>query len=58
MNFRKREKARACCSMEKERLVDRLADCDAYAKDERGRHICYRAAARESGRRARRCSVA
>lgn len=55
MNYRDREKAQTCCSREKERLIDRLADCDAHAEDSDQRHLCYRAAARESGRRARRC---
>jgi hypothetical protein len=46
-----------CCSNEKERLKAVLNDCDAHSADRRQRHECYRAAARDSGRRAKRCMI-
>jgi hypothetical protein len=48
-------KARGCCSREKERLVSALDECDRRAKDVKGRHFCYRSAARKSGERSKQC---
>jgi hypothetical protein len=51
-------KARNCCSMEKKRLMKALEKCQFCSDDYETFHSCYRAAARESGERARSCIIA
>lgn len=51
-------KARECCSKEKESLMKALEKCEFCADDNEAFHNCYRAAARESGERARACMIA
>ncbi len=51
------EKARSCCSMEKQRLMDALEQCDLSSDNYEDFHDCYRKAARESGERARACII-
>jgi hypothetical protein len=51
-------KARKCCSMEKERLMEALVKCHFCSDDYEAFHNCYREAARESGERARSCMIA
>lgn len=51
-------KSRKCCSMEKKRLMEALEKCDLCSDDYEAFHNCYRAAARDSGERARSCMIA
>lgn len=48
---------RQCCSLEKTRLMEELRKCDCSTSYEEF-HECYRDAAKESGQRARSCTVA
>lgn len=50
------EKIKACCSQEHERLKEHLAYCDSPSRTEEQKHHCYRFAAWQSGRRAKRCT--
>ena len=50
-------KSKACCSLEKEHLTDVLFACDYCSSTMEERHICYRKAAKESGKRSRQCIV-
>ncbi len=49
------KKAKRCCTTEHTRLVERLDACDDRARTHAERRRCYRAAARTSGRRSRKC---
>jgi hypothetical protein len=49
--------AKACCSLEKERLVEELRSCDYDTTSPEERHECYRFAAKKSGRRAKQCLI-
>ncbi len=49
------KKAKRCCSAEHTRLVERLDACDLNPRSHADRRRCYRIAARESGRRSRKC---
>jgi hypothetical protein len=49
------QKARRCCSREKARLSEHLDACDTRSGGITARRRCYRIAAKESGRRARKC---
>ena len=51
-----RKRTKACCSREHERVKDEIAYCDSYSRTEEQKHHCYRFAAWQSGRRARRCA--
>ena len=53
-----KEQAKACCAKEHERLKDHLAHCDSPSRTEEQKHHCYRFAAWQSGRRAKRCTQA
>ena len=50
--------AKACCANEKARLMDVLFECDYGTQSIEERHLCYRKAAKESGRRSRECLAA
>ena len=50
-------KAKRCCSREKARLSEHLGACDIRPGGPAARRRCYRIAAKESGRRARKCIV-
>lgn len=51
-----RSKAKACCSRERDRIVNELSKCDSG--DRAGyRHRCYRSVARKSGERAKQCML-
>ena len=47
--------AKACCTNEKNRLMDVLFECDYCTESVQERHLCYQKAAKESGKRAREC---
>jgi len=47
--------AKACCTDEKDRLMQDLYVCDYCTTSLEDRHHCYQRAAKESGRRARQC---
>jgi hypothetical protein len=47
--------AKACCSMENDRLKEHLNYCDSPSRTEEQKHHCYRYAAWQSGRRAKKC---
>lgn len=49
--------SKACCFHEKERLMDVLFACDYCTESMEERHLCYRKAAKESGRRSRECLI-
>ena len=50
-------KARECCSREKDRLVEELRECDYDTISPEERHLCYRWAAKKSGRRSKECLI-
>jgi hypothetical protein len=50
-------KAARCCSMEKKRLMKELKKCDLCSDNYEEFHNCYRAAAKESGKRSRACII-
>lgn len=50
-----KSKAKRCCSIEHERLIDRLEACEIGTNTDGDRHACYRQAARISGDRAKEC---
>jgi len=52
-----KEKTKACCAKERERLAEHIAHCDSPTKSADERHHCYRFAAWQSGRRTRRCAA-
>ena len=47
----------ACCSMERQRLVEELRKCDYCTTTFEEHNRCYTQAARRSGERARSCVV-
>ncbi len=47
--------AKACCSMEHDKLKAHLNYCDSPSRTEEQKHHCYRYAAWQSGRRAKKC---
>jgi hypothetical protein len=51
------EKAKRCCSREHIRLVAQLDACDTNPRSAEDRRRCYRAAAKSTGRRSRKCIV-
>jgi hypothetical protein len=51
-----RSKAKACCSVEKERVSREVARCDSASSADY-RHRCYRSVARKSGERSRNCMI-
>ncbi|MBF0469386.1 MAG: hypothetical protein HQK61_10965 [Desulfamplus sp.] len=55
-NIKAKSKAKACCSLEKKRLMNVLKSCDAYSESIE-RHLCYKKAAKESGRRSKACML-
>ncbi|MCG8566147.1 MAG: hypothetical protein MI747_13800 [Desulfobacterales bacterium] len=55
MIFKDKRRVKACCTKEKKRLMDELRVCDYGTTSPEERHLCYREAARQSGRRARTC---
>jgi len=50
-------KAKRCCSREKVRLAEHLDACDTRSGGTAARRRCYRIAAKDSGRRARKCII-
>lgn len=50
-----RKRARDCCSKEYQTLTNHLSYCDSPSRTEEQKHRCYRFAAWQSGRRAKRC---
>ena len=50
-------RAKRCCSREKVHLSEHLDACDARSGGTASRRRCYRIAAKESGRRARKCII-
>jgi hypothetical protein len=48
-------RAKACCSMEHDKLKAHLKYCDSPSRTEEQKHHCYRYAAWQSGRRAKKC---
>ena len=55
MRMKNKTSIKACCTTEKKRLMDELRTCDYGTSSPEERHLCYREAARQSGRRARAC---
>jgi hypothetical protein len=55
MNPTDKEKAKQCCRQAHEKLLEHLEHCDTSAQNENQRHHCYRHAAWQSGRQARKC---
>ncbi len=55
MTSYKKNKAAMCCSLEKKRLMDVLRACDYSSSSPEERSACYKAAAKESGLRAKTC---
>ncbi len=55
MTAKTRRRIKACCTTEKKRLMDELRQCDYGTSSPEERHLCYREAARQSGRRAKSC---
>ncbi len=49
--------ARACCVLEKERLVEELRSCDYDTTSPEERHNCFRWAAKKSGQRSKECLI-
>lgn len=49
------KKAVRCCSIEKQRLVKEIRECDFCSETYEDLHQCYRSAARDSGQQARAC---
>lgn len=45
-----------CCKKEHERVKDDVEYCDIHSRTEEQKHHCYRFAAWQSGRRAKRCA--
>jgi hypothetical protein len=52
-----KDKAKTCCSAERERLKTHLEYCESPSRTEEQKHHCYRFAAWKSGRRAKRCTT-
>jgi hypothetical protein len=50
-------KARECCLREKDRLVEELRECDYDTSSPEERHLCYRWAAKKSGKRSKECLI-
>ncbi|MGD9331200.1 MAG: hypothetical protein PVJ53_07800 [Desulfobacterales bacterium] len=50
-----KDKTKACCSTEHERLKEHLKHCDSPSRTDEQKHRCYRFAAWHSGRRAKKC---
>jgi hypothetical protein len=50
-------KAKRCCSRENARLLKHLGACDTKSGGTTVRRRCYRIAAKESGRRSRKCII-
>ena len=53
MGKSKGDKSAACCSMERQRLVEELRKCDYCTASFEEHNRCYTRAARKSGERAR-----
>ncbi len=47
--------AKKCCSREHDRLVENLSICDKCLKNSAEKHLCYRVAAKISGRFSKKC---
>ncbi len=50
-------KAKACCTLEKDRLVKELRECDYDTSSPEERHLCFRWAAKKSGQRSKACLI-
>ncbi len=50
-------KTKACCSAEKQYLMDMLLACDYCTESLEERHACYKKAAKQSGKRSRECLI-
>ncbi len=50
-------KSEHCCSFEKKRLLKALEKCNFCSDNYEEFHNCYRRAARESGKRSRKCLI-
>lgn len=48
-------KSSRCCTQEHDLLVRKLGACEMESNTPGERHDCYRKAAKESGRRAKKC---
>jgi len=55
MNKSSKDKTKACCRQEHEKLVDHVKHCDNAAQSDNQRRHCRRHAAWRSGRQARKC---
>ena len=51
------DKAKACCTMEKKRLVEELRKCTYCSTSMEENDSCWHEAAVESGKRAKQCLV-
>jgi hypothetical protein len=49
--------AKACCLLEKERLVEELRECDYGSSSPEDWHKCYQWAAKKSGHRSKECLI-
>lgn len=49
--------AKACCTIEKGRLMDVLMACDYCTESIEERHLCYQKAAKDSGSRSKKCFI-
>lgn len=52
-----KEKAKACCSKEHERLLKNLEVCDRTYSASSEHQRCYQIAARRAGRRSKKCII-
>jgi len=57
MNTSVNIKAKACCVLEKKRLMEELKVCDNDTTSPEERHLCIRKAARRSGQRSKNCLI-
>lgn len=51
-----KDRLKECCSKEHERVKEDVAYCDSHSRTEEQKHHCYKFAAWQSGRRAKRCA--
>ncbi|MFZ2808066.1 MAG: hypothetical protein WA017_18860 [Desulfosalsimonadaceae bacterium] len=49
--------AKKCCSLENQRLIADLDQCELNERTAAGKHSCYRNAAKKSGMAAKSCMI-
>ena len=58
MSDSSRSNIQSCCTMEKERLIQDIRECDFCSTDWEDHHRCLSSAAKESYRRSKACAMA